>query len=533
MQQHLSYYLLEVLAEKLNDRLGNARLVESFSQQKDELTFVFKHHHETAYLRCSCRGDFPFLVLQEEFARKKTNSVNLFTEANQLRIIRFETELNDRMLKLYLEKDMVIIFKMYGTRSNVILIKNNIVISRFRTGIEEDENFQIPAYKKNVPINKIELEAKWLELQELPEQKRWNVIFPTLDRFLIQYITNQTQQGLHPWDAYSMLLDEINNKFYYISEDEKNEQVGFWIIPPPIDVNYKKLEDINEALDQFIRLYFTKKQFYTEKRRIEQILVTHTKKYRRQCSSLLKTLEKLDQERDPEEIGHLIMANLHLIPPHAEKIDLWDMYHQNNIIIDLDPLLNPQQNAEKYYRKNKDNKKKKSHAEHQWVETQELLAPYLEAEKEFLQISTLKDIKFFKKKYENLFSGQISTNKATRPLFKEYSIDGYQIYVGRNAQNNDQLTFGFAGKGDTWLHAKDVAGSHVIVRKKGNGHLPEYVLEFAAGIAAYYSKLRNNPLVTVSYTLRKYVRKHKKLAAGKVIVEREETLLIEPINPNE
>ncbi|HEX2900145.1 MAG TPA: NFACT RNA binding domain-containing protein, partial [Bacteroidia bacterium] len=100
--------------------------------------------------------------------------------------------------------------------------------------------------------------------------------------------------------------------------------------------------------------------------------------------------------------------------------------------------------------------------------------------------------------------------------------------VGKNAKQNDSLTFGHSRKDDLWLHARDTPGSHVIIRNPTAGPIPNPVLEFAASLAAKHSKRKHENLVPVQYTERKYVRKVKNGAAGAVLVEREKVIMIEP-----
>jgi predicted ribosome quality control (RQC) complex YloA/Tae2 family protein len=103
----------------------------------------------------------------------------------------------------------------------------------------------------------------------------------------------------------------------------------------------------------------------------------------------------------------------------------------------------------------------------------------------------------------------------------------YEIRIGKNAKGNDEL-LRISHKDDHWLHARDVAGSHVLVRKRKGQNTPAPVLERAAELAAYYSRGRNESLCPVMLTERKYVRKIKGSAAGLVKVEREKTLLVSP-----
>ena len=110
---------------------------------------------------------------------------------------------------------------------------------------------------------------------------------------------------------------------------------------------------------------------------------------------------------------------------------------------------------------------------------------------------------------------------------------GFTILVGRNAQNNDLLTQKYAHKDDYWLHAKDVSGSHVVVRHRAGQPVPAPVLEHAAQLAAWYSRRQNDSLCPVTVTPKKFVRKPKGARPGQVVVEREQVLLVVPANPFE
>ena len=114
--------------------------------------------------------------------------------------------------------------------------------------------------------------------------------------------------------------------------------------------------------------------------------------------------------------------------------------------------------------------------------------------------------------------------------YHEFEYEGWQIFIGRNAKANDELTLKVANKDDLWLHAKDVAGSHVIIRQKPGQNFPTKVIETAAALAAANSKRKTDSLCPVIYTLKKFVRKMKGAPAGQVIVEKEEVVLVEPSN---
>ncbi|HYH84444.1 MAG TPA: NFACT RNA binding domain-containing protein, partial [Pyrinomonadaceae bacterium] len=109
------------------------------------------------------------------------------------------------------------------------------------------------------------------------------------------------------------------------------------------------------------------------------------------------------------------------------------------------------------------------------------------------------------------------------------SSDGYEILVGRGPRENDQLTFRVARSYDTWLHAADYPGSHVVVRSRGRDEqVPHRAVVEAAQLAAHFSKAGKDAKVAVNYTQRKFVSKPKGAAPGLVYLSSFRTLLVEP-----
>jgi len=115
-------------------------------------------------------------------------------------------------------------------------------------------------------------------------------------------------------------------------------------------------------------------------------------------------------------------------------------------------------------------------------------------------------------------------------LARRFRIGGYTVLVGRNARENDRL-LREARPDDVWMHARDAAGSHVIVRQQGGEEIPHGVLEQAARLAAWFSKARGEKRIDVSVAAAKHVRKPKGAPAGLAIVRDEDTLTVESEEP--
>jgi predicted ribosome quality control (RQC) complex YloA/Tae2 family protein len=112
------------------------------------------------------------------------------------------------------------------------------------------------------------------------------------------------------------------------------------------------------------------------------------------------------------------------------------------------------------------------------------------------------------------------------PFRRFTSADGLPIFVGRNAKENDELTFGLAKSDDLWLHARGTPGSHVVVRLEKGADPPIETLRDAATLALLYSDLKKSGKGDVIYTRRKWVKKAKGQAPGAVSVTQEKSLYV-------
>ena len=125
-------------------------------------------------------------------------------------------------------------------------------------------------------------------------------------------------------------------------------------------------------------------------------------------------------------------------------------------------------------------------------------------------------------------SGRKKQDAAFKGARRFVSSDGFEILVGKKAVDNDFLTFRVAKSLDTWLHAADYPGSHVVVRSKGKKQIPDRTLIEAAQLAAFYSDAREKPKAAVNYTQKKFVNKPKRAAPGLVSLASFKTIMVEP-----
>ncbi|MBE6901453.1 MAG: fibronectin/fibrinogen-binding protein [Ruminococcaceae bacterium] len=230
--------------------------------------------------------------------------------------------------------------------------------------------------------------------------------------------------------------------------------------------------------------------------------------------------------------GDLINANIYRLEKGMTKAELEDFYTGETREISLDSRLTPAQNAQKYYNEYR----KLDTAEKKLTELiakgqQELvyIDSVFDAVSRTDSEADLAEIRRELREQGYLKGGvrpDEKVKKTAEPL-KYRSTDGFEILVGRNNVQNDKLTLKTAKATDIWLHTKEIAGSHVIIRTDGK-EAPEQTLFEAAQLAAYHSKGRESSQVPVDYTAVRFVKKPAGAKPGMVIFTNNKTLYVAP-----
>ena len=535
---HIHHFTLLRIAEVIRTRVLGGVLVEAFSQDKDEVVLGIGAPGDELWIRISCGPPLPHIWPVNKFAKAKRNVFDLFDELKG----RHLTEVNvldwDRVLILGFEEGYQLILKMHGLNSNVILRHQGKNINVFRTSVTADQDYQLEpgAFDQ-------EWKSTAEDHTELPIRERLRKISLLLDRNFENRVARRMEKGSSYQEAVQSTLEEVQSGNYYLLNTPK--KIKFLLLDPE-DEDAIHFTDPMEALNVFFRSWFQYHAYARHYRNVDRLLKKHLKKYRGQLNSFYESIETIENERPPEEIGHIIMANLHAIPSNVKKVELYDFYRDQQITIKLKPEFNAQKNAERYYQKNKKHKSRVKHLEVQIERLEEELAAFEEVEQGFSDLIAPEKLEMKARGFEyshskamqSFVKRHIKLLKAGKPYlaekkhpFQEFRRGGYTILVGKNSKQNDELTFRFSKKEDLWLHVRDATGSHVVIRNSDQKPIPKEVLEYAASLAAYYSKRKREHLVPVQYAERKYIRKVKQGAPGQVIVTREKVVMVEPWDP--
>ena len=249
---------------------------------------------------------------------------------------------------------------------------------------------------------------------------------------------------------------------------------------------------------------------------VQTALERNVKKYDLQMRQMKDT-----EKRDKYKVyGELINTYGYNVEPGAKSMEALNYYTNETITIPLDSTLTPQENAQKYfdkYGKLKRTYEALSELTIQVKQEIEHLESILAALDIAMQEEDLVQIReeLIESGYIRRKGGSKKVKITSRP-FHYVSSDGFHIYVGKNNFQNDELTFKFANGGDWWFHAKQIPGSHVVLKTEG-AEVPDRAFEEAARLAAYYSKGREQDKVEIDYVQKKHVKKPAGAKPGFVV----------------
>ena len=289
---------------------------------------------------------------------------------------------------------------------------------------------------------------------------------------------------------------------------------------------------VSEAIDAYYREQEATQTINRIKEERLRVLKKTLKKEQRLIDAWRNDLSRATAYRDYARYGELIKANLNGIMKGIDHIEMTDYFDDRlpTITIPLDPMKSAQGNMDDYFRKHR-----------KYLAAERTLKPRIERAEHGIE-QLRQEIKQIEQGIWTPSSAptvrlnaattvrattskdHLATDRRRGPFRRFTSTDGLPIYVGRNARENDELTFGLAKSDDLWLHARGTPGSHVIVRlSKGTDPPPETIRD-AATLALLYSDLKKSGKGDVVYTRRKWVKKAKGQAPGAVVVTQEKSL---------
>lgn len=487
-----------------------------------------------------------FLMLLRKYLQN--SRIVSIEQPNTDRIVVFKfsayNELND-------QTEIKLVCEIMGKHSNIILVdENNCIIDSIR--------------RVSSSMSSARLILPKLKYEYPPTARKQDPLLASEEDFIRCISQNSRMDkalsaefyGLSPTVA-GLLVDSIIEINGYASDDFRNighklfecysalskhnfkpciARLGdneFLLPFIPATGDSVKFNTIHEAIDEFYRKRSRAENTKHRTASLGKILDNHIQRLERKIdhfSLIIGDSEKIETLR---LYGELLTANLYRVPAHATCVKL-ENYHltpSQMVLIELDPMLTTGQNAQKYY---KDYRRAKTA-----LETAVSQRKMARAELEYLKgvyadlYKCLNDSDFEEIKDELVSQGYIKNTKVKKRVklpkaqpHRFTSSNGIEILVGKNNTQNDKLTFKDALPEYTWLHTKDVHGSHVIIRHEGD--VPKQTLLEAAKLAAYYSQARESDRVQVDFTKKKLVKKPSGAKPGMAIYTGQRTIFVTP-----
>ena len=563
------------IMQELNHLLAGQRISKIAQPEREELLFTFKALNEGSNrLLISANASLPFLYMTKENKTSPLNApnfcmllrkyigngrINAISQPSMERVLCFTIEHLDEMgdpavKYLYVE--------IMGKHSNIIFCdKDGQIIDSIKhvSGQMSSIREVLPGRPYFIPAQQDRFDPWQIAKEQFVEQilkKPCSVakaIYTSLVGFSPIIATELAyRSGLDADDSTAALtqadVERLYDVFRSLLQDLSDGNFSYGIYYDPVtgapkefapipltiysDMEYKTFSSISEVLEAFYaqrNKHTVIHQKSTDLRKIVSIhLERDRKKYLLQKKQLADT-EKKDKYRI---YGEMLHTYGYAASPGDKSIEVTNYYTNEPFVIPLDPTLDAMENAKKYFDKYAKLKRTGNALSSYILETENEIK-HLESIETSLSIAeTEGDLAAIKEELQEYGFIKKHSGKKMNRISKSQPLhfvddNGFHIYVGKNNYQNDQLTFKFATGNDWWFHAKQMTGSHVIVKSESK-ELPDSTYEYAAALAAYYSSGRDNEKVEIDYLQKKNVKKPNGSAPGFVVYYTNYSLVATP-----
>lgn len=294
-------------------------------------------------------------------------------------------------------------------------------------------------------------------------------------------------------------------------------------------------ENVQTLLNDYYTAELNQQEFNQLHHQLSQKLGNVLGKLRQKASTFTERLQQSDQADQYRQQADLLMAHLQDWQPGMKSIVLPDFDTAQPVTMALNPEKNAVQNAQLLYKRHQKLKRARQAVEPLLQEVQGEIHYLEQVEASLTQLDTYKssdDLQALQEIREELIQQKYldSPDQRNREMtdvsepYRYRTPSGCELLIGRNNRQNDQLTFRTAGDYDLWFHTQEIAGSHVLLRLEPGTVPDEADLQFAADLAAHYSRGRQSDQVPVVYTKPKHVYKPKGAKPGMTVYKHERVL---------
>ncbi|MEO5928649.1 MAG: NFACT RNA binding domain-containing protein [Candidatus Kapaibacterium sp.] len=532
----------------LDEGLRGWHLAECWSQEKNALVLRFIQGRESRFVEVALDPQLGYALMRDEVHRARRNTIDFFGELLGKEVKGATIDEGERAITIHFSGgDELAIFFFGGGGGNILLLRDWRVIDSF-TKYSGEYDTIISGRAEHDIRSPDDLRATIRGIHEPPSRALTRAIPELGKRLAAEALFRRGLVGaaaLGDLDDATLdaLFAEIDQLY---GAAEASETFHLYHLPDEVIFSLVELRSLElqavrtetfGRLDRAVRGYrsasFHGRSFTALRDRIFKRLTTERTRLERSLANRLDSTTQRKRGEEWEKQGTLLMSNLHGVEKGSTKVTLKDWEGEEREIT-LDARLTPVENAERYFRKARgarDSIERGSAGIQRNRRTLERIAGLLERAEKATGSDELERIE---QENKDLFTMAAEAKEPGTPeRFRKFEVaGGHEVYAGKNAANNDELTVRFARPNDYWFHARGSSGSHVVLRwSDPKSKPPRDAIRGAASIAAYYSGARGAKMVPVAYTLKKHVRKPRGAAPGAVMMEREEVVMVEPKLP--
>jgi len=443
-----------------------------------------------------------------------------------------------------------IIMEVMGKHSNIILVDPSsgtildsamhvtLAISQYRQVIPGRPYVSPPGQNKRdlFAVDKLEFSTSldW-NAGRLDKQivDTYTGVSPLLAKEIVHRAGLATRDSL--WEAFSSIREDLLALRYSPTIVTTRDKSYFHVV----ELTHLQAESVMpfSTIQACLQAYYEGKALRdTVKQRAHDLIRFVTSERNKNEKKIEKLLQTLEEARDAEQFrlyGEMITANMHQIKRGDNELVTVNWYDEagGTLTIPLDPLKTPSENLQSYYKRY--NKAKNSiQVVNEQIEQAKIEILYLDGLLGQLEHASLQEADEIRDELveqgymRDRKKRGMRKKKETKPELEKYtSSDGTEILVGKNNKQNEYLTNKLASAHETWLHTKDIPGSHVVIRAR---EYSEQTLLEAANLAAFFSRAQQGSQVPVDYTLVKHVKKPNGSKPGFCIYEQQKTVYVTP-----
>lgn len=550
------------VTHELNERLASGRIMKIHQPTDTDIVMQIRTRNGNVRLLLSASLSFPRMHITNENYRNPLEApmfcmllrkycegaiIDGIHQIDMERIIHLDIRGRDELGDARTKR---IVLEIMGRHSNLILMdpQSGMIhdglhhvtpaVSRYRTVLPGRPYVAPPPQRKINPL--VATKDDFIRRIRFNEGKiakqivgAFDGISPLIADEIMYRAGLPTQDSL--WRAFAEITDLVKQQTYTPTFARTEHKEYFSAIPLThlAHAVTETFTTISECLEAF---YHGKAERDAVKQRMHdlaRLVINERNKNEKKIEKLLETKQKAEDASKYQIYGELLTANLYQITRGQPEANVINYYEEEAplLSIPLDPALTPSENAQAYFKRYTKTKNSRAFVDNQIAGAKEEIL-YLDTVLQQIENAGLADIEDIREELaeQGYLRARPSQgkkgNKQKNPTLERYtSSEGVTIYVGKNNKQNDYLTNRLANPDDTWLHTKDIPGSHVIIRGTEFG---ETTLMEAANLATYYSKARQSSQVPVDYTLVRHVRKPKGAKPGFVIYEQQKTQFVTP-----